>query len=796
MRVTVASGLLSAICAPLVFLGCAGDPSTQLVVLMDTDYAVPGEVDRIRARVSKIVEKDAGPEEVETWRNEFSVSEDAAVALGLPATFGILPGGDDLDKEIVIELEALSSETGQPLVSRRIKTGFVPGEARLVRMLLYRACADMVCSMGEACGCSAASVCAEPSCVDEVVGPQDLERIDNPGLLPADAGIPIHDAGLPDGGVINCQAPLMLCGMDCVNPQANPRYCGDCETACPIGNVCDAGRCTDPGDCRTNGVGCSGFTYCEESSGDCLPGCSEAEQCSGEHEVCDTDAHQCVCASDFERCDGACVNTDIDPSYCGDCTISCPDRHVCDRGMCLDPGDCRNNGIGCVGFTYCDEATGECVRGCGEDEQCVGENEACDTVKHECDCAAGFHRCGSVCVSDLDVSSCGALCTPCPAPANGRATCVLGSCEFVCDETYEPCDQMCCLASCPPGQALYLGTCAKIHVQIANQIGNTGEYSSLALDAAGRAHIAYYASSGRDLAYSAQQLDDTWLSEKPDSDDEVGRHASIAFDGQGLPHIAYYNASTKDLMLASKQIAGDWTVETVDSKGDVGEYTSLAFDADGSIHISYYNASDKDLMYATRQGTAAWSTRVVDDEDDVGEFTSLAIDRAGAVHISYYDADGKDLKHATRQMDDSWRTQTVASFGDVGKYSSLAFDDDGVAHISYYREDDKDLLYASAVFAGLWTSQIVEGLPNVGKYTSLAFDEGGVARISYYDESARNLKYAVQLSNGTWSIEVVDSVGDVGRYTSIAVDDLGQAHVGYYDATNSNLKYALIAAPE
>lgn len=797
---TVRLLLLSAICLSLLATSCAEEPSTQIVVLMDTDYEVPAEVDQIRARVSKIVPAGDGAEQVETWLNVFSVSDGTASDSGvhaLPATFGILRSGSDLDREIVIELEALDSGSGRALVSRRVKTGFVSGEARLARMLLFSACADIVCSPGESCGCPGAASCAAPSCVDEVVRPEDLERIENPGFLPADAGIPTQDAGLPDGGEINCEAPLMLCAMNCVNPQADPRYCGDCDTSCPTGHVCDGGSCMDPGDCRSIGVDCSGFTYCDESSGECLPGCTEAQQCNGDHEVCDTDIHDCICAPGFERCEGVCVDTQIDPNFCGDCSRSCPIGEVCEAGMCLDLDDCRNNDTGCSGFTYCDQATGECLRGCEVDVQCVGENETCDTVAHECVCATGFHQCGAVCVSDSDVNTCGASCTPCLAPPNATAACNLGACDFICDETYEPCDQMCCRTSCPPGQALYDGVCGEIHLQIVDETGNIGSYSALALDAAGRAHIAYYASSGRDLAHAAQQLDDSWSLERPDGADEVGQHTSIAFDPNGVLHIAYYNASDKDLMLATKQADGVWTVDVVDGEGDVGQHTSLAFDSAGDPHISYYDSGNGALLHATRQSGGGWAVEVVDSDGNVGRFTSLAFDPSGVAHISYYDVDGKDLKHATQETDGSWRTQTVASDGDVGKYTSLAFDATGVTHISYYSEGTgKDLLYATEWAGVLWFSETVDSEADVGKYTSLAFDATGGARISYYDENARDLKYAVRAPGQPWALQSVDTVGDVGRYTSIAVDDLGQAHISYYDATGTNLKYALIAAPE
>ena len=789
---------------------------------MDTDYGVPSEVDRIQARVSKVMETDSGSEEVQTWLNVFSLTDDPPSepgAYGLPATFGILADDADLDREIVIELEALASGSDQVLVSRRVKTGFVPGEDRLVRILLYRACAGVECSAGETCGCADAMSCVAPSCIDETVRPEDLESIDDPGALPPDAGIPILDASVPDasvpdgsvpdgsippddagtepdGGGITCGAPLVICGLECVNTQADPRYCGDCETSCAIGDVCDLGTCMNLGDCRTNGTGCSGFTYCDETTGDCLPGCTAGEQCTGDNEVCNLDTNTCVCDLGFEACALSCVDTQIDPAFCGNCITSCPTGDVCQAGMCLDLGDCRTNGVVCVGFTYCDAATGDCLRGCADGSQCTGANQACDTLTHECVCAAGFHLCGVACVSDLDVNSCGTLCTPCPAPPNATPSCVLGACDFVCADTYERCDLMCCLTSCPPGQVLYNNACAQVHLQIADDQGTRGDHSSLALDASDLAHVGYYANSGRDLIYGAQQTNATWIAQTVDGPDDVGKYTSLAFDPTGVLHIAYSNASDKDLMLATRQSGGTWTVEVVDGVGDVGEYTSIAFDASGGAHISYYDRGNKDLMYATRPRAGIWAVQAVDSASDVGQYTSLALGPSGAVHISYYDASDRDLKYATRPSGGAWTVQTVASAGDVGKYTSLAIDGTGAAHVSYYGESTKDLLYATEIAPGSWKTETVESQGDVGKYTSLALDGAGAARLSYYDEGARDLKYAAQLPDESWAVQVVDGVNDVGTYTSIAVDSLGHAHISYYDASASNLKYALIAAPE
>ena len=878
--------------------GCAESAPTQVVVLMDTDYETPAEVDRIRARVFKVDDTETGTEERETWVREFAVTEDAGGSPNgytLPATFGILPADGDFDRDIIIELEALASGSARALVSRRVRTGFSRGQMRLLRMHLYRACEAVDCSSGESCGCADVTTCAAPTCIDEVVRPEDLEIIDNPGALPADAGMPSFDAGVPDAGTpdgsvpdggVTCEPPLTICGSDCVNAEADPRYCGDCETACVAGSVCERGRCVDPGDCRTDETGCTGFSYCDEETGDCLPGCTDSSQCVGDDEVCDVGLRACVCDSGlercgsvcvdtesnpifcgdcatfcrvgevcdsgscvdpddcrtneigctdftycdeatgecrpgcatsaqclgdnevcdlglrdcvcntgFERCPSGCVDTNTDPSFCGDCITECPIGFVCDTGDCLDPGDCNTNGIGCLGFTYCDLMTGECLRGCDDNAQCTGENEVCDIGLHECVCAVGSHLCGAVCLPDDDVSSCGTSCVPCEPPPNSTPACVLGVCEFVCAETFERCDDACCPTSCPPGQVLYNRSCAEFHTQTATTQGNTGEFSSIAVGDDGLAQIACYSSSGRDLRYLAQEADATWVSEAPDGPNDVGRYASIAIGPLGLTHVSYYDASDTALMYGTRLPSGTWALEQADS-GDVGEHNALAIAVNGTPHVSYYDSDENDLKYARRASGGSWDIETVDTSGNVGQDTSIAVAADGTVHVSYYDSSNRDLKYARRSTAGIWAIETVYGAGDVGKDSSIALDAAGVPHISFYGESNKDFLYATRVLPGLWTIGAIQVIGDVGKEGSLAFGPDDAARVSYYDETNRDLKYAIQLPDESWAIQTIDSLGDVGRHTSIAVDELGNAHIAYEDRTNDNAKYAIVAAPE
>jgi hypothetical protein len=799
---------------------CADTTSTQLVVLMDTDYDVPAEVDRIRARVSKVLETEAGAEEVETWSRVFSVDGDPTDAgqYALPATFAILPAAGDLDREIVIELEALANGSNQVLVARRVRTGFVPAEARLIRILIYRACADLSCPDGQSCGCAGGAACATPSCVDEWLPPQELETIDDPAVLPpnsefpdgtgadggvsTDGSISSDDGGSePDGSVdldggTECVPPLTPCDFECVNTDIDPRYCGDCSTVCPGGYVCEGGSCSDPGDCRTNELGCTGFTYCDEATGNCLRGCINDEQCIKDHELCDVDTHECVCSSEFERCAFDCVDTQNDPRFCGDCLISCPSGEVCEAGGCLDLGDCRTNGVGCAGFTYCDETTGDCLRGCEDNAQCTGDDQVCDTTAHECVCAPGFHSCGGACVSNLDVNTCGTSCTPCPVPPSATPTCDAGVCDFICSDNFEPCGDACCPISCPSGQVLFNQACASVHIQTADDQGNLGEYTSIALDAAEVPHIAYYAASGKNLFYSTRQTTVPWSRETADAPGNVGEYASLAFGPQGNPTVAYYESGDRDLKLATRQSNGSWTALIVDSEGDVGTYASLAFGPSGLAHVSYYDQTNKDLMLATRQSNGTWSVQTVDGQGDVGQYTSLAFDPEGLPHISYYDQTNKDLMLATRQSNGTWTVQTVADQGNVGQYSSLAFDPDGLARISYYDESNGDLALADEQTDGTWVLQAIDGQDDVGKHSSIAIDAAGLTHISYYDATNRDLKHAARRPGQGWKIQTVDSQGDVGRFCSIAVDAEGHAHISYYDATNTDLKYALVAAPE
>ena len=154
--------------------------------------------------------------------------------------------------------------------------------------------------------------------------------------------------------------------------------------------------------------------------------------------------------------------------------------------------------------------------------------------------------------------------------------------------------------------------------------------------------------------------------------------SSMAYDASGNLHVAYYDAAAKSLKYTRQSPAGAWTdPATVDAtSADVGRSASLAVDKLGRPGVAYYDAANQDLRYAYLENGTAWKTVAVDTKGSVGQNPSLAFDAKGVALISYYRKDGGDLRLATLKSlaKNRWGISTLAKKGDVGQFSSLAID--------------------------------------------------------------------------------------------------------------------------
>jgi ligand-binding sensor domain-containing protein len=309
-----------------------------------------------------------------------------------------------------------------------------------------------------------------------------------------------------------------------------------------------------------------------------------------------------------------------------------------------------------------------------------------------------------------------------------------------------------------------------------------GQYTSMALDAAGNAHVAYFDNVNSDLKY-ASRSGSSWTIETALSAGNIGQHASLALDAQDEPHVSCYDVTNGDLVYATRS-GGVWSSETVDAAGTVGFFTSIALDTQGNPHISYYDFTNRQLKYAVKSG-GVWAIESVNAPGFGGTYGSLALDGQGDPHVAYLDQSGSVLKHASRAAG-VWTSETVAT--GAGSYASIKLDAQGNPRIAFYLSMTGDLGYADKS-SGSWVTQLVDQTGTVGQFASLALDRQGNPNIAYYDATNGVLKYATKLGVA-WSVETADATGPIGQYASLALDALGAAQVAYYDQTHSGLAHA------
>lgn len=308
--------------------------------------------------------------------------------------------------------------------------------------------------------------------------------------------------------------------------------------------------------------------------------------------------------------------------------------------------------------------------------------------------------------------------------------------------------------------------------------GLIDNYSSIAVDAAGKAHISYYDFSSAALKY-ATNATGLWIAAPIGSTGMGGQDTSIGVDSTGRVHISYRGDAPFRLGYVTNA-TGSWVASDIDTAINT-EFSSLKVDSKDKVHVSYYDAS-YGLKYVTN-ASGSWIAEIV--EGGAGWFTSLGVDVSGKAHISYYDFTRSYLKYATNTSG-AWVTATVDSVGNVGESSSLAMDGFGKAHISYYDVTNADLKYATNA-SGAWVTKVIDSMGDEGAFSSIAVDLSGGVHISYEDSSNHNLKYATNAS-GVWKTYTIDGVGRVEGHTSIAVDSSGKVHISYRG--NGSLMYA------
>ncbi|MCU0675584.1 MAG: hypothetical protein MUE69_22675 [Myxococcota bacterium] len=355
----------------LALLSCSSS-ATQLVVVVDTDYAVPRELDTIRFEIT-------GPAGMAQTVTQSVGEEDDP---SLPLTLTLVPAGDALGP---VNLMVTGLRGTTELVERRAVATLERGESSMLYLFLGRVCADRDCGAGT-CRCGTCGALDE----DELEPWRGTPRRGDP-CTTGDGGL--GDAGPRDGGPDAGPAPCdddfdCFDGVDCTTDRCDEGTCtnapddAQCTESeggrCDVSTGCQYGSCTSAtctaGPCQT--ARCDGDVCLREST------CGEGESCCGNACVaigCD-DGIACT----LDRCGAeGCEHMPVD-ALCDDDVICTDDACDPTRG-CVTTNNTEpcSDGVFCNGADTC--AGGTCSMHAGN--PCPSGASMCNEASSTCACA-------------------------------------------------------------------------------------------------------------------------------------------------------------------------------------------------------------------------------------------------------------------------------------------------------------------------------------------------------------------------------------------------------------------------
>ena len=323
----------------------------------------------------------------------------------------------------------------------------------------------------------------------------------------------------------------------------------------------------------------------------------------------------------------------------------------------------------------------------------------------------------------------------------------------------------------------------------------TGTSQNVALVMAGSAwHVAYYDTAADDLRYASNTIRGLALvNDSVDIKGGAGNYTSVAVDAAGTPHAAYRDYDNSTLKYARK-VGGVWYRTQADTSASVGSWVSIVAAPDG-IHIAHRDSTNTALRH-TQLVSGTFTTEFVDNAANVGEYTDMAVAPNGTLHIAYRDASNSQLKEAYRLAGSTtWVTSIPDTVGSVGTYASVAVDRNGDVHLGYRNSSDTDTKYTNNVgkSLGLWNLPVTaEAVGNAGTYASLVVDNDTNAYIAFKYTSTNDLRVATNASpSHAWTSTSIETSGNVGGYASLARSGLKNLYLGYKDQTNNDVKLAL-----
>lgn len=209
--------------------GCTkSTPVTEVVILVDSDFAVPDEVASVVITVRNRDDKELAGQTFTLGPN-----------LTFPFSFTLAPTGMAIDEQVAIELT--TRDRAEATVStRQVQMAFIKETRVLLPLYLPRSCRNRTCNVG--------MTCTEHGCEGVAVDAAKLPQVEPGNELSHDAGMvaPPADAGASDSGVNtgadsgvpHCFQVPCTSGQTCVD-LSTANACASRSAPCECKRSCD-----------------------------------------------------------------------------------------------------------------------------------------------------------------------------------------------------------------------------------------------------------------------------------------------------------------------------------------------------------------------------------------------------------------------------------------------------------------------------------------------------------------------------------------------------------------------------
>ena len=302
---------------------------------------------------------------------------------------------------------------------------------------------------------------------------------------------------------------------------------------------------------------------------------------------------------------------------------------------------------------------------------------------------------------------------------------------------------------------------------------------SVALDGSGEVHVAFYRSGITQYslgAFYATNRSGTWVVTPVivvDPAVDSVWNPSLALDAAGKAHIAFSRSTTEapwhDGINYATNASGTWITSQI-TTDRYDQNPSLDLTTAGKVHVAFSRGLNGGPILDVTNTSGNWGTSQLTHGVDQGP--SLAIDGAGKVHLAHM-RQLEGIRYVTN-VSGSWTGTQVASTV-IGGGASIALDDGGNARIAYTRFGTNAGLYYASRSTGGWVHERVTS-DALARDVALAIDGAGKPHIVYTTSYPGPVRYATKV-NGSWAVTSLTAGGE--REPAVAVDDQDGVHVVY-----------------